>query len=53
MTKYISNHEVEPARITTYRHLRKATRRGWAVPGQEAAPSLDDLQWGRQGRRRT
>lgn len=42
MTKYESNDDVQPARVTTYRHLRKATRRGWAVPGL-AEPSLDDL----------
>jgi len=42
MTSYESNDDVQPARVTTYRHLRKATRRGWALPPQ-AEPSLADL----------
>lgn len=47
MTKYESDHAVEPARITTYRHLRKAARRGWEVAETEARPTLDDLSWSR------
>lgn len=47
-TKYESNDDVQPARVTTYRHLRKATRRGWALPN-EAEPSLGDLVRIRQG----
>lgn len=42
MTTYESNDDVQPVRVTTYRHLRKATRRGWAVP-VESEPSLADL----------
>lgn len=42
MTKYESNDDVQPVRVTTYRHLRKAARRGWAVRGL-AEPSLADL----------
>jgi hypothetical protein len=42
MSSYESNDDVQPVRVTTYRHLRKATRRGWAVPPQ-AEPSLADL----------
>lgn len=45
MTKYESNAAVDPVRITTYRHLRKAARRGWAVEQQDAAPTLADLRW--------
>lgn len=42
MSSYESNDDVQPVRVTTYRHLRKATRRGWALPAQ-AEPSLADL----------
>jgi len=42
MTTYESNEDVQPVRVTTYRHLRKARRRGWAVPA-ESEPSLADL----------
>lgn len=42
MTTYESNDDVQPVRVTTYRHLRKATRRGWVLP-VEAEPSLADL----------
>ncbi|WP_176491617.1 hypothetical protein [Curtobacterium sp. 'Ferrero'] len=45
MTKYESDQAVEPARITTYRHLRKALRRGWAVEDEPTRPSLADLSW--------
>ncbi|KTR02224.1 hypothetical protein NS184_16490 [Curtobacterium luteum] len=47
MTKYESNRAVDPVRITTYRHLRKAARRGWAVEEQTAPPTLADLSWPR------
>ncbi|PYY31555.1 hypothetical protein DEJ25_14180 [Curtobacterium sp. MCPF17_011] len=43
MTKYESNHDVEPLRVTTYRYARKAARRGWAIPADLPVPSLDDL----------
>jgi hypothetical protein len=51
MTKYESNDAVQPARITTYRSLRKAARRGWAVDDPSTEPSLTDLRWpnGRRG----
>jgi len=42
LSSYESNADVQPARVTTYRHLRRATRRGWAVP-VESEPSLADL----------
>ncbi|MBA8991605.1 hypothetical protein FHW23_002874 [Curtobacterium pusillum] len=42
MSSYESNDDVQPVRVVTYRHLRRATRRGWAVP-VEAEPSLADL----------
>ncbi|MEK6312201.1 MULTISPECIES: hypothetical protein [Curtobacterium] len=47
MTKYESNRAVDPVRITTYRHLRKAARRGWAVEQQDTASTLADLSWSR------
>ncbi|MFS0730030.1 hypothetical protein ABC270_08115 [Curtobacterium sp. 1P10AnD] len=47
MTKYESNRAVDPVRITTYRHLRKAARRGWAVEEPAAPPTLADLSWSR------
>ncbi|WP_420370425.1 hypothetical protein [Curtobacterium sp. L1-20] len=48
-TTYESNDDVQPVRVTTYRHLRKATRRGWALP-TDAEPSLGDLVRIRQNR---
>lgn len=42
MTKYESNADVEPVRVATYRHIRKAFRRGWAIP-VEPESSLADL----------
>ena len=42
MTRYESNADVQPVRVTTYRLRRKAARRGWAVPTQPE-PSLGDL----------
>ncbi|MGN8049922.1 hypothetical protein ACTJKO_09545 [Curtobacterium sp. 22159] len=42
MSSYESNDDVQPVRVITYRHLRRATRRGWAVPVQ-AEPSLADV----------
>jgi hypothetical protein len=42
MTTYESNTDVEPVRVATYRHLRKAFRRGWAIP-VEPESSLADL----------
>ena len=50
-TKYTSNEDVQPVKVTTYRHLRKATRRGWALP-TDAEPSLGDLVQIRDGRGR-
>lgn len=41
-TTYESDEDVQPIRVATYRHLRKAMRRGWAVP-VESEPSLADL----------
>lgn len=43
MSKYESADGVEPLQVTTYRLVRKAARRGWAVPGDDAEPSLADL----------
>lgn len=43
MTNYESADGVEPVQVTTYRLVRKAARRGWAVPTDEAEPSLADL----------
>jgi len=51
MTKYVSNDDVEPVRVLTYRHLRKATRRGWPLP-EQSEPSLGDLVRIRNGRGR-
>jgi hypothetical protein len=48
-TKYESNGDVQPFRVVTYRHLRKATKRGWALP-TDAEPSLGDLVRLRSGR---
>lgn len=45
VTKYESNEAVQPARITTYRSLRKGARRGWAVEETMPTPSLADLRW--------
>ncbi|GGL05617.1 hypothetical protein JOE58_000331 [Curtobacterium luteum] len=45
MTKYESDDAVQPARITTYRSLRKAARRGRAVEETLPTPSLADLRW--------
>ncbi|WP_186377329.1 hypothetical protein [Curtobacterium pusillum] len=42
MSTYESNADVQPMRVVTYRHLRRATRRGWALPAQ-AEPSIADL----------
>lgn len=43
MTTYESADGVEPVQVTTYRLVRKAARRGWAVPTDAAEPSLADL----------
>lgn len=43
MSEYESDQRVEPVHITTYRHLRRAMRRGWALPEPPTAPSLADL----------
>ncbi|MET3638427.1 hypothetical protein [Curtobacterium oceanosedimentum] len=51
MSTYQADERVEPVRVTTYRHLRRAARRGWAVPEGAPAPSLADLAWvSRSGR---
>ncbi|MFJ7290139.1 hypothetical protein ACQXVK_17220 [Curtobacterium sp. AB451] len=42
MSNYESNDDVQQVRVTTYRYLRRASRRGWAIP-VEAEPSLADL----------
>ncbi|WP_161972641.1 hypothetical protein [Curtobacterium sp. HSID17257] len=47
MSTYQADERVEPVRVTTYRHLRRAARRGWAVPEGAPAPSLADLAWAR------
>uniref|UniRef100_A0A942YAM0 Uncharacterized protein n=1 Tax=Neobacillus citreus TaxID=2833578 RepID=A0A942YAM0_9BACI len=52
MTKYESDRAVQPAHITTYRHLRRAARRGWAVDADQPRPSLADLRWPTEQRRR-
>ncbi|MCM3506657.1 MULTISPECIES: hypothetical protein [unclassified Curtobacterium] len=43
MSTYQTDERVEPVRVITYRHLRRAARRGWAVPEGAPAPSLADL----------
>lgn len=42
LSSYESNDDVQPVRVTTYRQLKRATRRGWAVP-VDTEPSLADL----------
>jgi hypothetical protein len=51
MTKYESNDDVQPVHVTTYRHVRKATKRGWPLP-TDSEPSLGDLVRIRDGRGR-
>jgi len=43
MSTYQADERVEQVRVTTYRTLRRAARRGWAMPEGSAAPSLADL----------
>ncbi|MDM7886809.1 MULTISPECIES: hypothetical protein [Curtobacterium] len=43
MSTYESDHRVQQVRVTTYRTLRRAARRGWAVPDGAVTPSLADL----------
>ena len=43
MSNYESADGVEPVQVTTYRLVRKAARRGWDVPSDDAEPSLTDL----------
>ncbi|QKS87164.1 hypothetical protein [Curtobacterium flaccumfaciens] len=46
-TTALSNYEsadgVDPLHVTTYRQVRKAARRGHALPGDAGEPSLADL----------
>lgn len=40
---YESADGVDPMSVTTYRQVRKAVRRGHALPTEEGEPSLTDL----------
>lgn len=42
-SNYESADGVDPLRVTTYRQVRKAARRGHALPGDAGEPSLADL----------
>ncbi|MGN7192492.1 hypothetical protein [Curtobacterium sp. MCBA15_004] len=43
MSKYETDQHVQQVHVTTYRHLRRAARRGWELAEPVAAPSLADL----------
>ncbi len=51
MSKYESNQDVQPVRVTTYRVLRRAAKRGWELPDGAVSPSLADLDRVRGPRR--
>ncbi|MBT1677693.1 hypothetical protein [Curtobacterium aurantiacum] len=42
-SNYESAADVDPLHVTTYRQVRKAARRGHALPGEVGEPSLADL----------
>jgi hypothetical protein len=42
-SNYESTDGVDPLHVTTYRQVRKAARRGHALPGEVGEPSLADL----------
>ncbi|WIE76697.1 hypothetical protein [Curtobacterium sp. MCSS17_007] len=43
MSTYEADQRVQQVKITSYRNLRRAARRGWVVPDGGVAPSLADL----------
>lgn len=43
MSTYESDGRVPQVRVSSYRNLRRAARRGWLVPDGPGAPSLADL----------
>ncbi|WP_181429231.1 hypothetical protein [Curtobacterium sp. MCSS17_008] len=43
MSTYEADQRVQQVKITSYRNLRRAVRRGWVLPDGVVTPSLADL----------